>query len=423
MKKIIKAVPDYLHLGFGDFIRHFLNVFTREDGFELIERENGYTKILGYTCRSLFEVTILQLQKDDLVVATTPLHHTSFRNIIERYVKPENIHIIGLNENFKEIGKIPKLKKCDLVVITHMFGQDMDLSALEKFKKKHNCLVLEDRVQGGTLDVRFSHDIVDVSTYSMGMDKKPIAMGGGYMFVRNEHEGLIDAVHQGVLSLPVEPIRKRLRDLAKKIPTFFLYNVRPVIYLFIKFFEAAKFFNRGLSVRSFTKTYRTKNPGFSHVDYMLRPSKGLLLSMKQNSDNYHAMEHLYGRKYRFFNSCFSRKSSSILFPWYEGGDCLTPYNAMFIDEAMVEKFLKYMDDRSISSIENPTYKLFNMPYEDDARYKKFNSGLVYLPSVANMTRDEIQYMAGSIEDFFYEYLTSGENISRDADYAPTEMVQ
>ncbi len=416
MKKTIKAVPDYLHLSFRDFIRHFTNVFTDEENFDLLLREKGYTKVLGYSCRSLFEIIMMHYQSDDLVVATTPLHHTSFRNIIERYVKPENIHIIGMNENFNQIGDIPKLKKCDLVVITHMFGQDMDLSVLSKFKEKHNCLIVEDRVQGGSLDVKFSHDIVDVSMYSMGMDKKPIAMGGGFLYARNIQEDLVAAVHDGVESLPVEPVGKRLKDLAKKIPTYMLYNIRPVILLFIKFLEMVKIFNRGMSVRSFTMSYRKKNPGFVHVDYMFKPSNGLLLSMRENADNYRDMEKLYREKYDFFLSCFSPAAVSYYFPWYDGGPCMTPYNAMYIDETMVETFLKHMDELSISSIENPTYKMFTVPYRGETRYRKFNNGLVYLPSVANLTRDEIEYLASMVDDFYYNYITVSEEIS-DVNYA------
>ena len=109
----------------------------------------GYSRVLGYSCRSLFELILEHYKKEDLVVATTPLNHTSFRNIIERFVKPENIHIIEFNERYNELSKTPELEKCDLVIITHLFGQDLDLTILEEFKKKHDCLIIEDRVQGG----------------------------------------------------------------------------------------------------------------------------------------------------------------------------------------------------------------------------------------------------------------------------------
>ena len=59
-----------------------------------IFHEKYYT-VYGYSCRSLFYTTMDFFKKDDLVIVTTPIHHTSFRNIIEKFVKPENIHIIN----------------------------------------------------------------------------------------------------------------------------------------------------------------------------------------------------------------------------------------------------------------------------------------------------------------------------------------
>ena len=51
-------------------------------------------------------------------------------------------------------------------------GKDLDCSILQEYRNKHqNCIFIEDRVQGGTLDKLFSH-LMDVSIpYSTGMDK------------------------------------------------------------------------------------------------------------------------------------------------------------------------------------------------------------------------------------------------------------
>ena len=53
-------------------------------------------------------------KKEDLVIVTTPIHHTSFRNIIELFVKPENIHIIKMNKSYNEIESLPEVETCDL---------------------------------------------------------------------------------------------------------------------------------------------------------------------------------------------------------------------------------------------------------------------------------------------------------------------
>ena len=95
-----------------------------------------------------------------------------------------------MNENYNTIESLPKVNKCDLLIITHLFGQDMQYnkSELEIFKRNTNCIFIEDRVQGGTLEKKFSSDIFDISFYSSGMDKRPVALGGGFTVIRDKYK-------------------------------------------------------------------------------------------------------------------------------------------------------------------------------------------------------------------------------------------
>ena len=394
----IKAAPDYLPINFFAFFRHFFDLFTIKT-FNLWVDNNEYHIQLGFSCRSLFEICMMYYPKKDLVIATTPLHHTSFRNIIEKFVKPENIHIIELNEEYNAIAKIPDLKKCDIVVITHLFGQDLDLSVLLEFKEKHNCLIIEDRVQGGTLEKKVSDKIVDVSIYSMGMDKKPIALGGGFMYIDKRNQGLIDFAKKTVEKLPPEKLYKRFIDLLKKVPTYFFYNSRIFETLFLELINSINKLNKNISLLKFTNSYRKKNPGFSHYGYMLKPSNALLKSMYMNFDNYKKMEKLYTEKYTLFFNNISPKILQKYFPWYRGEASLTPYNTIYIKEELVDKFLEFLTNYSISCITNPTYKMFNFSYENDKKDLKFNNGIVYLPSPANMKKKEIIFLAEKIKEF------------------------
>ena len=80
---IVKVVPDYLPLSSQEFVRHISNLMTTKKFKHWINYEK-YTTIFGYSCRGLFEVCMKYYSSNkDLVVATTPIHHTSFRNIIE----------------------------------------------------------------------------------------------------------------------------------------------------------------------------------------------------------------------------------------------------------------------------------------------------------------------------------------------------
>jgi len=398
-KRILKAAPDYLPLSTLDFIKHFNYVFTLQKN-NLTINYNDCTLIYGYSCRSLFEICLMYFNKEDLVIATTPVHHTSYRNIIEKYVKPENIHIIELNSNYNEIENIPNLERCDLVVITHLFGQDMDLSVLSDFKKKHNCVIIEDRVQGGTLDERFSDETVDVAIYSMGMDKRPIALGGGYMFIDNIHDDLIRASEETIEKLPIEKRRNRYLDLVKKIPTYLFYNSRIFIFLTIKFINFMNFFSKKITLLSIAVSYRTKNPGFSHHKYMLKPSRALLKSMVKNLNKYKKLEQRYIEKHKYFTDCLSPELIAYFFPWFKDNGCLTPYNTILIEEHRVTKFLEFLCNSNMSCIANPTYKVFNHTYEKDSKDIKFNNGIVYLPSIANMKKTEIEYLAYKLKEFY-----------------------
>ena len=398
-KKIIKAAPSYLPLSFVAFVGHFFKLFTVKK-FDHWIKYDDFTKIIGFSCRALFTTCLEYFDNEDIVVATTPLHHTSFRNIIEDFVKPENIHIIKLNSKYNEIEEIPKLVKCDLVVITHLFGQDMDLSSLTEFKKKHNCLILEDRVQGGTLDLKFGHDIVDISIYSSGMDKRPIALGGGYMYVKNKYEKFIKSTIEMIGNLPREKRRKRFTDLVKKIPTYFILNSRIFSFFFIYSIRFLNIFFKKIDVLRVTIFYRTKNPGFTHYNYMWKPSNALLRSMYKNFNNYDKIEKRFTEKHQIFSNNLSQEVKAQFFPWYKDNACLTPYNTIWIDEEILNDFLEFLNKRHISCISNPTYKLFNITYKGDEKDKKFNNGLAYVPSLANMSVKELEYLSNIITEFY-----------------------
>jgi len=399
---IIKAAPDYLPLSAHEFVRHFSNLMTNKK-YNLWVDYDKDTKIIGYSCRSLFEVCMMHYQKDDLVVATTPLHHTSFRNIIERYVKPENIHIIDLNDQLNDIVEVPELDRCDLVVITHLFGQDMDLSKLVEFKKKHNCIIIEDRVQGGSFDINYSHKVVDIATYSMAMDKRPIALGGGFMFVKNKYQKEIKAFKKIIAKLPEEKSSKRFKELLKKVPTMLLYNSRPFLYSFLSTLKLLNVFNKNITILNISKSYRKGNPGFSHFGYMLKPSKGLLKSMYENFNKHKRVERIYTAKYEYFIKCLKPKIVSIFFPWYKANTSLTPYNTIMIKEELVDQFLEFLNHYNMSGLPNPTYKMFNHSYKNDSRYMKFNNGIAYLPSIVNMTKQEIIFLSNKIKEFYKKY--------------------
>lgn len=403
LNNLIKAVPDYLPLSFQEFVRHFGNLFSKQ-GYKHWNENNEFITMLGYSCRTLFEMCMSCFEKEDLVVATTPLHHTSYRNIIEDFVKLENIHVIALNEEYNQIAEVPEVEKCHVVVITYLFGQDMDLSILSDFKKKHDCLIIEDRVQGGSLDRKFSHELVDIAIYSMGMDKRPIALGGGYLYIKKRHQEFFKKLNKLYLSLQRKKNSERFIELLKKVPTYLLYNVRPFLYLFIMTLEFLSLFSEKFDIVNVTKFYRKKNPGFIRSYCLYRPSFGLMKSMVENYNNHKKVDKLYSSKYDQFVNSLSPVVLEHFFPWYKGNTCYTAYNTILIEEHLVDRFMVFMNSYTISTLANPTYKMFNKEYEGDTKDKKFNDGIVYLPSHVAMNQEEMDFLNDRLVEFYIKFV-------------------
>ena len=133
---------------------------------------------------------------------------------------------------------------------------------------------------------------------------------------------------------------------------------------------------------------------------MLKPSPGLMKSMYENFHKYKEVENHYTRNFEFFFSCFSPKLLAHFFPWYRGESSVTPYNTIQIEEHLVDNFLEFLSDYYISSLPNPTYKTFNISYDDYPEAMKFNNGISYLPCVVNMTKKEMIYLADRIKEFY-----------------------
>ena len=394
---MITSAPDYLPLGLVSFLLHFFNIFTTKS--YNIKIENKYhNTIIGYSCRSLFHTLMAYMNSlnEDLVIVTTPLHHTSFRNIIELFVKPKNIHIIKMNKEYNKIEVLPEVERCDLVIVTHLFGQDMEMNNFNEFRDKHNCLFIEDRVQGGHIS-SYSNDIFDISFYSCGMDKRPVALGGGFVNVKKGDERLDDItnfINDTTNSYNVESRYERFMFLLKKIPTYLLYNCKPFIYLFIKILN---FFN--MSLLEFAAYYRKQNPGFAHDGYLKKPSNGLLKSIYQEFNNARPIENLYAEKFNKFKSKLNEKHFKKYIKWDKNSYLLTPYNTFYVDKIRFNEFKNYMKSCNICMVPNPTYKIFSHEYKDKDADEEFNNSLVYMPSLANMSDEEMNYLSHKINLF------------------------
>ena len=103
----------------------------------------------------------------------------------------------------------------------------------------------------------------------MGMDKRPVALGGGFVNIRNNYENIIKNIMDKICSYKLESRWDRFNFIIKKIPTFILYNNRFVLNILIKMVKICSYFNKSITLLKISEYYRKKNPGFSHNNYLI----------------------------------------------------------------------------------------------------------------------------------------------------------
>jgi hypothetical protein len=389
---LVSGVPDHITITLKEYIKLFINLLTKEK-IDIYEENKEFIRIYGYSCRTLFELCMLYLHSNKIdKITATGLQHTSFKNIINKYIKDENLDILDYTDNIRKIDK--KDIKNNIVLITHLFGQDLDLSNLREEKEKNkNLLIIEDRVQGGSLNKVFSDDIIDISIYSMGMDKRPNSMGGGFINIRNNEKFklLINYLINKTRELKRETRIERLCNLIKKIPTFLIYNYNlftsPLIYT-ISFL---KYLNPNINTGTITRNYREINPGFTHDNYMKQPSYPLLKSIKENLNNHLKIEGVQAVKNNKYMNMLSNTIKNNNYPWYNGNNLLTNYNTIYMTNNKINNFINICNNKNICVIKNPTYKSLNKKYET------LCNNLIYLPSLNTLNDKEMNYLVRVLE--------------------------
>jgi hypothetical protein len=388
---MISAVVDYMPLSFLDFISHFIFLFFYKKT-EIINRKKN--TLYGSSCRSLFHTLIEYVcsVKPESTILVTPILHTSFRNIIELFFEPENITVLPMNEFYNKIIVTPEIasKKYDISVVAHLFGQDLDTSELDKLNYKDECLFIEDRVQGGEFTQKFSNPIFDMSLYSCGMDKKPCALGGGIVYSRNRGLDIILEMEKRIRTYRKETRADRFVFLAKKIPTYIIYNCKFVICLVLLFFRLAK-----IDLYKFICQYRKKNPGFMHDGYNIEPHYSTLHSIQYSLKNTDYIEK--EQRYSGFVFSYLLENYKIrdCIPWKKEMVPLSIYNTIQVKDR--DTFIKHLSYNNIPVIDNPTYKLFNFDYENKQKDIDFNTSLVYLPTLYKMPFWEIKELVEIIK--------------------------
>ena len=148
-----------------------------------------------------------------------------------------------------------------------------------------------------------------------------------------------------------------------------------------------------------TEYYRLKNPGFSHHNYLLNPSNALLHSIHNNLPRFQEIERRYQKKHDLYIKHLDYDIRCKFYPWIDTKNLLTAYNAIYIPNRGLNKFLNHIRNEKLCVLVNPTYKIFNFPYPNRDQDKEFVENLLYLPSIANMQVEEMKYINDLLKSF------------------------
>ena len=410
---MVLGVPSNIPLEAEDFIKHlclWLNTCITPWGNtpkSLTHQVDNEDILIGFSCRSLFETSLNVLKDSEhlkstskpgkgekkgqsLKILATPIHHKSYVEIMERI--GTSIDILSLDESMRRIvidkKSEEKIKNCDVIVVTHLFGKSFDLSELIELKNRYNKLLIVDGVMGGCrLDTHNTIGI-DLDIYSTGQDKRPVAVGGGYCIIRHN---AFAQMEQRTLSYRLVGRLERLKKILNTFMLRVLYQHRPlhVVGLFIM-----KVFNVKLS--SVTGSVRKANPGFDHDNYLLCPNESMVQSVKLELPNIQQMEDKYTACWRRYLSMLPDDVRETFYPYYNSDEIvILPYNQILMPTGLDNEFLEFCDKHMIGCLGNQNYKALKSASN---HYHQFNGRIMNFVTVIRPL-DEIKHVTEKVTEF------------------------
>lgn len=396
----VVGVPSTISIEVTDFAAHFAiwlcSLHTSRPA-SLLHTYDGHNMIFGYSCRALFETAMVVLKRDlcngkPVRILTTPVHHKSLVLIMERLT--DSIEILTLDERNRSINvdeaTEEAVKNCDIIVITHMFGRNFDLSKLIELKKKHNKILIVDSVMGGARRETYAVTDADLDIYSTGQDKRPIAIGGGYCIYRHK---IFAAMEAEIMSYAVVTRWERLQKLANTLLLRQVYNNKSLVLFLL---TVAPMF--GLTTTEIVADVRKNNPGFDHNGYLRCPSEALCRSMKLELGNEKPMEDRFIHCWRLFLESLPEPLRRAYYPQYEASEpVILPYNQIILPPGHKEQFLAFCDKHRICGATNQNYMMMT---NSAPQYHEFIGRVHNLPTAIGSDDDIpclvealVQYMA------------------------------
>ena len=333
-----------------------------------------------------------KLKREKIIIGVSPIHHTSFRNIIEQNFSKEQIQIFDLDNSLQKIIITDNQKqiKYDLIIVTHLWGKQLELSELENIKSI-NTLVIEDVVLGGKFNNKYANS-ADLLFHSCGMDKRPASIFGGFVDIKNKHRTLINNIQSSINSLPIPTKQEQYKKIVDVTFLNALYNYRCIQNII----KLGIYFING-SIYNITQKIRKQKPGFEHNNFMKKPTKCMLNRMLAIHNTETITEDILINKYKIFLKQFTKKEICDLFPWhYNLKPTNLPYTLIFIPLKYQKTFILFFDEKIISTIKNPTYKTFE---NANNKITSLLDNIFYLPSLYALTTKEIIQLTKYIKNY------------------------
>jgi len=410
MAPLIPRVPAVVTCGCWMYLWHvwialmyFFGLGSATDPDQLTVRRPN-RRLYGQSCRSLFAILWFRRVPKKGRVLISPLHHHSFIKMMKK--TPERQLDVIVQDGIRLLEpENATAMDYDCVVLTQMLGRDYEFPWLAEWRKQNpNLLVINDRVQGGPI-TREDKSCSDVSLYSVGQDKIPNTMGGGFADVHHDDD-LFDFMVTETESLPFESAWDRLAFMLKKIPTVGIYNVQWFCSLFGWLAGIA-----GIPRPKIVDGYRKTNPGFMHDGYMIRPCPALLHSMRAlesegEMEKWEAMQLACDVKFAKF---FSYLPEELVDKVAIAG-AQTACSYFFIRVPTMEKSRDLLALHGVLSIKNQTYLPAN------ARSKPLVENMCTLPMLSWLTDVELKRVADAVADCWTSFEEETEAVDEGTGY-------
>lgn len=399
------SVPSNIGIEVTDFAIHFAIWFCslHQDSRpkSLTYAYDGHKMLFGFSCRSIFETAMLVLQRDlksgkPLRVLTTPVHHKSLVQIMERLIDTDSIEVLTLDKRNRNIvvdkATEEAVKNCDVIVVTHMFGRNFDLRELIALKTKYNKILIVDSVLGGARTSTCAETGIDLDIYSTGQDKRPIAIGGGYCIPRNR---AFDSLEAEILAYPVVSRMDRLYKIANTFLLRQIYNNKTWLFILVTVAPLL-----GLKVTSVVSNVRQQNPGFDHDGYLRCPSVSMCRSIQRELSRVQSMEDRYIHSWHLYLNNLPSPVLKSYYPHYDRDeDVIIPYNQLLLPPGHEQQFLEFCDDNKICAATNQNYKCMTGAA---SVYHRFVNQVVNMVRVVEVADDEIPFLTEALARYMTE---------------------